>query len=53
MHVRHERLLEPPDELPLMVNYELPRVAEDYIHRMGRTSRTGASGEAISLVASA
>jgi ATP-dependent RNA helicase RhlE len=39
------------DDLPLVVNYELPHVAEDYIHRIGRTGRAGASGEAISLVA--
>ena len=38
-------------DLPLVVNYELPHVAEDYIHRIGRTGRAGASGEAISLVA--
>ncbi|MEO8135965.1 MAG: DEAD/DEAH box helicase [Betaproteobacteria bacterium] len=37
-------------DLPLVVNYELPHVAEDYIHRIGRTGRAGASGEAISLV---
>ncbi len=37
-------------QLPLVVNYELPRNAEDYIHRIGRTGRAGASGEAISLV---
>ncbi len=39
------------DDLPLVVNYELPHVPEDYIHRIGRTGRAGASGEAISLVA--
>ena len=33
-----------------MVNYELPNVPEDYVHRIGRTGRAGASGEAISLV---
>lgn len=38
------------DELPLVVNFDLPIVAEDYIHRTGRTGRAGASGEAISLV---
>ena len=37
-------------DLPLVVNYELPHVAEDYIHRIGRTGRAGASGEAISRV---
>ncbi len=37
-------------DLPLVVNYELPHVAEDYVHRIGRTGRAGASGEAISLV---
>jgi ATP-dependent RNA helicase RhlE len=39
------------DDLPLVVNYELPHVPEDYIHRIGRTGRAGLSGEAISLVA--
>src|SRR5436309_6749623 len=39
------------DDLPLVVNFELPYVPEDYIHRIGRTGRAGASGEAISLVA--
>lgn len=39
------------DELPLVINFELPYVPEDYIHRIGRTGRAGASGEAISLVA--
>jgi ATP-dependent RNA helicase RhlE len=38
------------DELPHVVNYELPNVPEDYVHRIGRTGRAGASGEAISLV---
>ena len=36
--------------LPFVVNYELPYVAEDYIHRIGRTGRAGSTGEAISLV---
>jgi len=36
--------------LPYVVNYELPYVAEDYIHRIGRTGRAGSTGEAISLV---
>ena len=39
-------------DLPLVVNYELPHVSEDYIHRIGRTGRAGATGEAISLVSS-
>jgi len=39
------------DQLPTVVNYELPFVAEDYIHRIGRTGRAGASGTAISFVA--
>jgi ATP-dependent RNA helicase RhlE len=39
------------DDLPLVVNFELPYVPEDYIHRIGRTGRAGASGEAISFVA--
>jgi ATP-dependent RNA helicase RhlE len=38
------------DQLPYVVNYELPYVAEDYIHRIGRTGRAGCKGEAISLV---
>ncbi|MCX7290801.1 helicase-related protein, partial [Janthinobacterium sp.] len=38
------------DQLPVVVNFDLPTVAEDYIHRIGRTGRAGASGEAISLV---
>ena len=38
------------DELPHVVNYDLPNVPHDYVHRIGRTGRAGASGEAISLV---
>ena len=38
------------DQLPHVVNYELPHVPEDYVHRIGRTGRAGASGEALSLV---
>ncbi len=38
------------EQLPHVVNYELPNVPEDYVHRIGRTGRAGASGEAISLV---
>ena len=38
------------DQLPHVVNYELPNVSEDYIHRIGRTGRAGNAGEAISLV---
>jgi superfamily II DNA/RNA helicase len=38
------------DELPVVVNVDLPIVAEDYVHRSGRTGRAGASGEAVSLV---
>ncbi|MBK7563256.1 MAG: DEAD/DEAH box helicase [Propionivibrio sp.] len=38
------------DELPHVVNYELPNVAEDYVHRIGRTGRAGTEGSAISLV---
>jgi ATP-dependent RNA helicase RhlE len=37
------------DQLPHVVNFELPNVPEDYVHRIGRTGRAGASGEAISL----
>ncbi|WP_291728451.1 DEAD/DEAH box helicase [Bernardetia sp.] len=36
--------------LPYVINYELPNVAEDYVHRIGRTGRAGAGGDAISLV---
>jgi ATP-dependent RNA helicase RhlE len=36
--------------LPHVINYELPNIPEDYVHRIGRTGRAGASGEAISLV---
>ncbi|SFG81803.1 ATP-dependent RNA helicase RhlE [Duganella sp. CF458] len=38
------------EALPLVVNFDLPTVAEDYVHRIGRTGRAGAEGEAISLV---
>ncbi|WP_051938261.1 DEAD/DEAH box helicase [Ghiorsea bivora] len=38
------------DQLPHVVNYELPNVAEDYVHRIGRTGRAGNTGEAMSLV---
>jgi ATP-dependent RNA helicase RhlE len=38
-------------ELPYVVNYELPNVPEDYVHRIGRTGRAGATGIAVSLVA--
>jgi len=38
------------DQLPHVVNYDLPNVPEDYVHRIGRTGRAGASGEAVSLV---
>jgi ATP-dependent RNA helicase RhlE len=38
------------DQLPHVVNYELPNVAEDYVHRIGRTGRAGRAGEAVSLV---
>ena len=37
-------------QLPHVINYELPHVAEDYVHRIGRTGRAGSSGEAVSLV---
>jgi ATP-dependent RNA helicase RhlE len=37
--------------LPRVINYEMPMVAEDYVHRIGRTGRAGLTGEAISLVA--
>ncbi|MDF1756908.1 MAG: DEAD/DEAH box helicase [Legionellaceae bacterium] len=38
------------DDLPSVVNFDLPQVAEDYVHRIGRTGRAGASGCAVSLV---
>jgi ATP-dependent RNA helicase RhlE len=38
------------DQLPHVVNFEMPNVPEDYVHRIGRTGRAGATGEAISLV---
>lgn len=38
------------DQLPHVVNYDLPNVPEDYVHRIGRTGRAGANGEAVSLV---
>ncbi len=38
------------EQLPLVVNFELPNVAADYVHRIGRTGRAGATGEAIALV---
>jgi ATP-dependent RNA helicase RhlE len=38
------------DQLPHVVNFELPNVSEDYVHRIGRTGRAGSEGEAISLV---
>ena len=38
------------DDLPHVVNYEIPNVSEDYVHRIGRTGRAGATGEAVSLV---
>jgi ATP-dependent RNA helicase RhlE len=38
------------DQLPHVVNFDLPAVAEDYVHRIGRTGRAGLEGEAISLV---
>lgn len=39
------------DQLPMVINYEIPSAPEDYVHRIGRTGRAGASGIAISLVA--
>ena len=40
-------------QLPLVVNYDLPLVAEDYVHRVGRTGRAGLAGRAVSLVSGA
>ena len=39
------------DQLPQVVNFDLPNVSEDYVHRIGRTGRAGAQGEAVSFVA--
>src|SRR5262249_26248830 len=39
------------EQLPFVINYELPHTPEDYVHRIGRTGRAGMPGEAISLVA--
>lgn len=36
--------------MPHVINFELPNISEDYVHRIGRTGRAGASGEALSLV---
>ncbi|MDD5031057.1 MAG: DEAD/DEAH box helicase, partial [Rhodoferax sp.] len=38
------------DDLPHVVNYDIPNVSEDYVHRIGRTGRAGAEGQAVSLV---
>lgn len=38
------------DELPHVVNFDLPKISEDYVHRIGRTGRAGSEGEAVSLV---
>ncbi|MCL1141218.1 DEAD/DEAH box helicase [Shewanella gaetbuli] len=38
------------DQLPFVVNFDLPQVPEDYVHRIGRTGRAGATGQAVSLV---
>ena len=38
------------DDLPHVVNYEIPNVSEDYVHRIGRTGRAGADGAAVNLV---
>lgn len=38
------------EQLPFVVNYDLPNVPEDYVHRIGRTGRAGATGQAVSLV---
>ncbi|MCW8893016.1 MAG: helicase-related protein, partial [Deltaproteobacteria bacterium] len=38
------------DQLPYVVNYELPNISEDYVHRIGRTGRAGRAGQAVSLV---
>ena len=41
------------EQLPLVINFDLPNVPEDYVHRIGRTGRAGARGQAVSLVSSA
>lgn len=41
------------DDLPYVINYELPHVPEDYVHRIGRTGRAGKQGNAVSLVSAA
>jgi ATP-dependent RNA helicase RhlE len=41
------------EQLPVVINFDLPMVAEDYIHRIGRTGRAGAEGQALSLVTQA
>jgi len=38
------------EQLPVVINFDLPMVAEDYIHRIGRTGPVGAGGQALSLV---
>jgi len=38
------------EELPYVINYELPSIPEDYVHRVGRTGRAGREGEAITLI---
>src|SRR6185312_14951891 len=38
------------DQLPMVINFDLPMVAEDYVHRIGRTGRAGSEGMAVSLV---
>ena len=40
------------EQLPQVVNFDLPNIAEDYVHRIGRTGRAGANGQAVSLVSS-
>ncbi len=40
------------EQLPQVVNFDLPNIAEDYVHRIGRTGRAGATGQAVSLVSS-
>jgi ATP-dependent RNA helicase RhlE len=41
------------EQLPVVINFDLPMVAEDYIHRIGRTGRAGLEGQALSLVTQA
>ena len=47
---RAKPMAKKPSELPQVVNFDLPSVPEDYVHRIGRTGRAGSTGQAVSLV---